>query len=170
MNQKTPCLQMLSWKLHVRKSMSPRKSAFRVFITPSILNKNGGDRLRKTSISSIFEEEILENCRFWKVQTSGFGLCIIYPNYLSCFKVVPEPGQRNSFSKRLFVPQNTAYICIIMIVVYKYILKNNLSKQEGFSFPDCMIYFPLAGYKTQKQCGCELWCFLTKQETSTIKL
>ena len=86
---------MLSWKLHVRKSMSPRKSAFRVFITPSILNKNGGDRLRKTSISSIFEEEILENCRFWEVQTSGFGLCIIYPNYLSCFKVVPEPGQRN---------------------------------------------------------------------------
>jgi hypothetical protein len=81
-----------------------------VFITPSILNKNGGDRLRKTSISSIFEEEILQNCRFWEVQTSGFGLCIIYPNYLSCFKVVPEPGQRNSFSKRLFVPQNTAYI------------------------------------------------------------
>ena len=34
---------------------------------------------------------------------------MIYPNYLSCFKVVPEPGQRNSFSKRLFVPQNTAY-------------------------------------------------------------
>ena len=64
-------------------------------ITPSILNKNGGDRLRKMSISSIFEEEILENCRFWEVQTSGFGLCIIYPNYLSCFKVVPEPGQRN---------------------------------------------------------------------------
>jgi hypothetical protein len=95
MNQKTPCLQMLSWKLHVRMSMSPRKSAFRVFITPSILNKNGGDRLRKTSISSIFEEEILENCRFWKVQTSGFKLSIIYPNYLSCFKVVPEPGQRN---------------------------------------------------------------------------
>jgi hypothetical protein len=47
--------------------MSPRKSAFRVFITPSILNKNGGDRLRKTSISSIFEEEILE--------TAGFGKC-----------------------------------------------------------------------------------------------
>jgi hypothetical protein len=42
-----------------------------------------------------FEEEILENCMFWEVQTSGFGLCIIYPNYLSCFKVVPEPGQRN---------------------------------------------------------------------------
>ena len=95
MNQKTPCLQMLSWKLHVRMSMSPRKSPFIVFITPSILNKNGGDRLRKMSISSIFEEEILENCRFWEVQTSGFGLCIIYPNYLSCFKVVPEPGQRN---------------------------------------------------------------------------
>jgi hypothetical protein len=38
-----------------------------VFITPSILNKNGGDRLRKMSISSIFEEEILEN--------SGFGKC-----------------------------------------------------------------------------------------------
>ena len=110
MNQKTPCLQMLRWKLHVRTSVSPRKSPFIVFITPSILNKNGGDRLRKTSISSIFEEEILENCRFWEVQTSGFGLCIIYPNYLSCFKVVPEPGQRNSFSKRLFVPQNTAYI------------------------------------------------------------
>jgi hypothetical protein len=76
-------------------SMSPRKSPFIVFITPSILNKNGGDRLRKMSISSIFEEEILENCRFWEVQTNGFGLCIIYPNYLSCFKVVPEPGQRN---------------------------------------------------------------------------
>ena len=45
------------------------------------------------------------------MQTSGFGLCIIYPNYLSCFKVVSEPGQRNSFSKRLFEPQNTAYIC-----------------------------------------------------------
>jgi hypothetical protein len=29
------------------------------------------------------------------VQTSGFGLCIIYTNYLSCFKVLPEPGQRN---------------------------------------------------------------------------
>ena len=118
MNQKTPCLQMLSWKLHVRTSVSPRKSPFIVFITPSILNKNGGDRLRKTSISSIFEEEILENCRFWEVQTSGFGLCIIYPNYLSCFKVVPEPGQRNSFSKRLFVPQNTSlgpvyeFVCI----------------------------------------------------------
>jgi hypothetical protein len=88
-------------------SVSPRKSPFIVFITPSIQNKNGGDRLRKMSISSIFEEEILENCRFWEVQTSGFGLSIIYPNYLSCFKVVPEPGQRNSFSKRLFVPQNT---------------------------------------------------------------
>jgi hypothetical protein len=88
-------LQMLSWKLHVRTSVSPRKSPFIVFITPSILNKNGGDRLRKMSISSIFEEEILENCWFWEVQTSGFGLCIIYPNYLSCFKVVPEPGQRN---------------------------------------------------------------------------
>jgi hypothetical protein len=25
----------------------------------------------------------------------GFGLCIIYPNYLSCFKVVSEPRQRN---------------------------------------------------------------------------
>jgi hypothetical protein len=62
----------------------------------------------KMSISSIFEEEILENCRFWEVQTSEFGLCIIYPNYLSCFKVVPEPGQRNSFSKRVFMPQNTA--------------------------------------------------------------
>jgi hypothetical protein len=95
MNQMTPCLQMLSWKLHVRTSVSPRKSPFIVFITPSILNKNGGDRLRKMSISSIFEEEILENCRFWEVQTSGFGLCIIYPNYLSCFKVVLEPGQRN---------------------------------------------------------------------------
>jgi hypothetical protein len=95
MNQKTPCLQMLSWKLHVRMSMSPRKSPFIVFITPSIPNKNGGDRLRKMSISSIFDDEILENCRFWEVQTSGFGLCIIYPNYLSCFKVVSEPGQRN---------------------------------------------------------------------------
>jgi hypothetical protein len=95
MNQKTPCLQILSCKLHVRMSMSPRKSPIIVFITPSILNKNGGDRLRKMSISSIFEEEILENCRFWEVQTSGFGLCIIYPNYLSCFKAVPEPGQRN---------------------------------------------------------------------------
>ena len=114
MNQKTPCLQMLSWKLHVRMSVSPRKLPFIVFITPSILNKNGGDRLRKTSISSIFEEEILENCRFWEVQTSGFGLCIIYPNYLSCFKVVPEPGQRNSFSKRLFVPQNTAYLFVYL--------------------------------------------------------
>ena len=108
MSQRTPCLQMLSWKLHVRTCVSPRKSPFIMFITPSILNKNGGDRLRKMSISSIFEEEILENCWFWEVQTSGFGLCIIYPNYLSCFKVVPEPGQRNSFSKRLFVPQNTA--------------------------------------------------------------
>jgi hypothetical protein len=56
----------------------PAKIAI-LFITPSILNKN----------------EILENCMFWEVQTSGFGLCIIYPNYLSCFKVVPEPGQRN---------------------------------------------------------------------------
>jgi hypothetical protein len=86
---------MLSWKLHVRMSISPRKSPFIVFITPSILNKNGRDRLRKMSISLIFKEEILENCRFWEVQTSGFGLCIIYPNYLSCFKVVPEHGQRN---------------------------------------------------------------------------
>jgi hypothetical protein len=116
MNQKTPCLQMISWKLHVRMSMSPRKSAIRVFITPSILNKNGGDRLRKMSKSSIFEEEIFENCRFWEVQTSGFGLCIIYPNYLSCFKVVPEPGQRNSFSKRLFVPQNTAYFYCVSLL------------------------------------------------------
>jgi hypothetical protein len=58
---------MLSWKLHVRMSMSPRKSPFVVFITPSIPNKNGGDRLRKMSISSIFEEEILE--------TAGFGKC-----------------------------------------------------------------------------------------------
>jgi hypothetical protein len=125
MNQKTPCLQMLSWKLHVRTSVSPRKSPFIVFITPSILNKNGGDRLRKTSISSIFEEEILENCRFWEVQTSGFGLCIIYPNYLSCFKVVPEPGQRNSFSKRLFVPQNTAYIAWPLLRrKYAYLYKN----------------------------------------------
>jgi hypothetical protein len=55
-------------------------------VTPSILNKNSGDQLRKTSISSIFEEEIHENCRFWEVQTSGFGLCIIYPNYLSISK------------------------------------------------------------------------------------
>ena len=46
------------------------KSPFIVFIT--II-------LRKMSISSIFEEEILEKCRFWEVQTSGFGLCIIYP-------------------------------------------------------------------------------------------
>jgi hypothetical protein len=55
-----------------------------------------------------FRRRNTRNCRFWEMQTSGFGLCIIYPNYLSCFKVVPEPGQRNSFSKRLFVPQNTA--------------------------------------------------------------
>ena len=121
MNQKTPCLQMLSWKLHVRMSMSPRKSPFIVFITPSFLNKNGGDRLRKMSISSIFEEEILENCRFWEVQTSGFGLCIIYSNYLSCFKVVPEPGQRNSFSKRLFVPQNTAFYQMENTADYHYL-------------------------------------------------
>jgi hypothetical protein len=51
MNQKMPCLQMLSWKLHVRMSMSPQKSPFIVFITPGILNKNGGDRLRKMLIS-----------------------------------------------------------------------------------------------------------------------
>jgi hypothetical protein len=50
MNQKTPCLQMLNWKLHVRMSMSPRKSPFIVFITPSILNKNGGDRYIHTYI------------------------------------------------------------------------------------------------------------------------
>ena len=82
------------------------------------MNKNGGDRLGRTSISSIFEEEILENCRFWEVQTSGFGLCIIYPNYLSCFKVVPEPGQRNSFSKRLFVPHaGTEYGLFVQKIV-----------------------------------------------------
>jgi hypothetical protein len=40
MSQKTPCLQMLSWKLHVRTSVSPRKLPLIVFITPSILNKN----------------------------------------------------------------------------------------------------------------------------------
>jgi hypothetical protein len=66
-DQKTPCLQMLSWKLHVRMSVSPRKLPFIVFITPSIQNKNGGDRLRKTSISSIFEEEYSK--------TAGFGKC-----------------------------------------------------------------------------------------------
>ena len=121
MNQKTPCLQMLSWKLHVRTSVSPRKSPFIVFITPSIPNKNGGDRLRKMSISSIFEEEILENCRFWEVPTSGFGLCI-----------------RNSFSKRLFVPQNTAYIghCFIIFKKKVSLSQSNRSKSPCGWFTD----------------------------------
>ena len=36
-----------------------------------------------------------ENCRFVEVPTSEFGLFIIYPNFLSCFQLVPEGGQRN---------------------------------------------------------------------------
>jgi hypothetical protein len=47
---------------------------------------------------------------------------MIYPNYLSCFKVVPEPWQRSSFSRRLFVPQNTAYIMFSK----KFVRKNNI--------------------------------------------
>ena len=43
-----------------------------------------------------------------EVPTSEFRLFIIYPNFLSCFQLVPEGGQRKSFSKRLFVPENTA--------------------------------------------------------------
>ena len=46
----------------------------------------------------------------WRCHTSEFGLFIIYPNFLSCFQLVPEGGQRKSFSKRFFVPENTAYI------------------------------------------------------------
>jgi hypothetical protein len=34
-----------------------------------------------------------------------------------------------------------------MIVVYEYILQNNLSKEDVFSFPDCMIYFRLGRLK-----------------------
>jgi hypothetical protein len=103
-----------------------------VFITPSIPNKNGGDRLQKMSISSVFEEEILENCRFWEVQTSGFRLCIIYPNYLSCFKVVPEPGQRNwtissteyglrweNYSTTTYFTKSFAFSSILIKVIWR---------------------------------------------------
>ena len=81
-------LQFVSDSMEVARSKIPLQISLNII-------EIGGDRLRKMSISSIFDEEILENCRFWEVQTSGFGLCIIYPNYLSCFKVVPEPGQWN---------------------------------------------------------------------------
>ena len=34
---------------------------------------------------------------FWEMPTSGFGFGISNATYLSGFKVVPEPWQRNNF-------------------------------------------------------------------------
>jgi hypothetical protein len=107
MSLKTPCLQMLIWKLHVRTSVSPRKSPFIVFITPSI-------KWRQSIAKHVdFLNFRRRNTR--KLQVLGSANKRIWTLYnlselLSCSKVVPEPGQRNPFSKRPFVPQNTAYI------------------------------------------------------------
>jgi hypothetical protein len=69
------------------------------------------------------------------VQTSGFGLCMIYPNYLSCFKVVPEPpDQQNLFSKRLFMPQNTAYFSHNVISVPHWFTHNNIQGTVFYRF------------------------------------
>jgi hypothetical protein len=56
--------------------------------------------MRKMSISSIFEEEILENCRFWEVQTSGFGLFILFQS----------SARTRATELNDIVPQNTAYV------------------------------------------------------------
>jgi hypothetical protein len=53
-----------------------------------------------------------------------------------------------------------------MIVVYKYILQNNLSKQEGFSFPDCMIYFPLGRLQNSKAVW--MWAVMFPDKTRNI--
>jgi hypothetical protein len=129
MNQKTPCLQMLSWKLHVRMSMSPRKLPFSVYYT-----KYPEQKWRRSIAKDVdFFNFRRRNTRKLQVLGSanngGFRLCIIYPNYLSCFKVVPEPGQRNSFSKRLFVPQNTAFN--IALGTVQYLLKGRAGGKQG---------------------------------------
>ena len=62
---------------------------------PYFLNQKGVDRLRKMSISWIFKVEMLENCRFVKVEKSEFRLSMIYSNFLLCLKVVPKGGRRN---------------------------------------------------------------------------
>ena len=71
---------------------------------------------------------------------------MIYPNYLSCFKVVPEPWQRNSFSKRLFVPQNTALYLVWYIYDKNHTKGARIIKgwfkymTDCKNFPDHLIY------------------------------
>src|SRR6056300_688065 len=51
----------------------------------------------------------LKNSRFLEVTTSKFVFSELKTIYLAILKVLPGWGQRNSFSKHNFAPQNTDY-------------------------------------------------------------
>jgi hypothetical protein len=52
-----------------------------------------------------------------------------------------------------------------MIVVYEYILQN-LSKEEVFSFPDCMIYFRLGRLQNSK--AVSTWAVIFPDKTRNV--
>jgi hypothetical protein len=53
-----------------------------------------------------------------------------------------------------------------MIVVYEYILQNNLSKEEIFSFRDCMIYFRLGRLQNSK--AVSTWAVIFPDKTRNV--
>jgi hypothetical protein len=53
-----------------------------------------------------------------------------------------------------------------MIVVYEYILQNNISKEEVFSFPDGMIYFRLGRLQNSK--AVSTWALIFPDKTRNV--
>ena len=53
-----------------------------------------------------------------------------------------------------------------MIVVFEYILQNNLSMEEVFSFSDCMIYFRLG--QLQNSQAVSTWAVMFLDKTRNV--
>jgi hypothetical protein len=77
----------------------------------------------------------------------------------------------NNNSTYLFNPDITIQLYVFLWLLFTSIFCKIIFQSKKVSvFPTAWFTFTSAGYKTQEPCRSELWCFLTKQETSTIKL